>query len=84
MAIGKTRVRAAAKIQWVKLPKDCPLARCSLGKISEMNTQMIVPDPIAWEAMKTTMQIRTIKLTDPKSEEALCLTCWLYQELYLQ
>ena len=40
-----------------------------------MNTHMIVPDPMAWEAIKIIMQMRTTKLTDPKSEDASCLTC---------
>lgn len=47
IAIGKTSVSSAAVIQCVKLPSACPAARWSFGKISEMNTQMMVPEPTA-------------------------------------
>lgn len=66
IAIGKNSVNPAAKIQWVKLPKDWPFARTEFGKISEMNTQIIVPDPIACEAMKVIIHTSTILLTEPK------------------
>ena len=33
MSKGNAKVRAAAKNQWVKLPRDCPVARKRVGKI---------------------------------------------------
>lgn len=44
---GKNVASTAAKTQCVKLPSACPSARWWLGKISEMNTQITVPCPIA-------------------------------------
>ncbi len=51
---NKSGVRAgitAANTQCVELPKACPLARKWLGKISEINTQITVPCPMACDAM---------------------------------
>ncbi len=52
----------AAKSQWVAVPKDCPLALYLLGKISEINTQITVPWPIACEATK-------IRINDNNNDE---------------
>ena len=48
-------VISAAIVQWTRAPKDCPFALILLGNISEMKTQITLPCPIAWEAMKTKM-----------------------------
>ena len=48
---GNILVIIAAKTQCVKLPKACPDARTSFGKISEINTQITAPCPIAWAAI---------------------------------
>ena len=40
---GKKVVSRAAKTQWVVLPSVCPSARCRLGKISEISTQITAP-----------------------------------------
>jgi hypothetical protein len=50
--IGKKFVIKAANIQWVKEPHAIPDARTVLGKISEINTQITDPCPIACAAMK--------------------------------
>ena len=57
---GKKVLRSAAKIQCVKLPSAWPAARWLVGKISEMNTQMTVPWPMACAAMNPKMQAGTI------------------------
>ena len=58
--VGKKVVSSAAKIQWVKLPRDCPAARYLSGKISEMKTQITAPWPMACAAMKAKMHAGTI------------------------
>ena len=57
---GKNVVSRAANSQWVKLPRAWPSARWRLGKISAMKTQMTVPWPTAWAAMKAKMQAGTM------------------------
>ncbi len=37
--------------QCVNEPSACPFERTRLGKISEMNTQITAPCPMAWKAM---------------------------------
>ena len=63
----------AAKIQWVKQPIDCPCARSSLGKISEMKTQMTAPCPTACEAinMKTNIGNKELLISAPENEKAI-------------
>ena len=58
--IGKRSVTSAAKIQCVKLPSDWPAARTRFGKTSAMKTQMTVPCPTAWAAMKAKTHAGTI------------------------
>ena len=59
--VGKKVVRSAANTQWVALPSDWPIARYLFGKISEMSTQITVPWPIAWAAMKAKMHAGTME-----------------------
>ena len=59
-SFGKKVVSRAANIQWVKLPRAWPLARCRFGKISEMKTQITAPCPTAWAAMKAKRQAGTM------------------------
>ena len=61
---GKKVVSRAAKIQCVKLPSACPSARCRLGKISAMNTQITAPWPIACAAMNAKMQAEREDVTE--------------------
>ena len=49
----------AAKIQCTELPKDCPEPLKWLGKISEINTQITVPWPMACAAMNKNRKIAT-------------------------
>src|SRR5438309_9570651 len=51
---GKPSEISAAQIQWVKLPKLCPLARTRLGNTSLMYTQITAPCENAKNAMYTT------------------------------
>lgn len=44
---GKNSVSSEANTQCVALPSDCPWARCRLGKISEIKTQITAPWPMA-------------------------------------
>ncbi len=57
---GKASVSAAAKNQWVKLPSDCPNARCRLGKISLVKTQITAPWPTACAAINAKMHTGTM------------------------
>ena len=47
----------AAKTQCVPVPHACPAALTLFGNISEINTQITVPWPIACEAIKTNKKI---------------------------
>lgn len=58
--LGKKVVSNAANTQWVELPSVWPSARWRFGKISEMNTQITAPWPIACAAMKPKMQTGTM------------------------
>ena len=68
---GKNVVSSAAKIQCVKLPSAWPSARWRLGKISEMNTQMTAPWPMACAAMKAKMQAGTMAKCSVKNAQAV-------------
>lgn len=45
--IGTNDGIIAANIQCVDVPNDCPLALKLFGKISEINTQIMAPCPMA-------------------------------------
>ena len=49
--LGIRRVINDARIQWTEIPKDRPFALKLLGKISAVKTHIILPWPIAWEAI---------------------------------
>lgn len=53
---------SAAKIQCVLLPRELPKDLTEFGNISEINTQITAPWPIAWEAINTNVKIG---MTDP-------------------
>ena len=58
MTYGVKAVIKAAKIQCVAVPRDCPFALTLFGKISEINTQITVPWPIAWDAIKIKIMLK--------------------------
>jgi len=49
---GKTNVMMVAHAQWGRLPKDVRAAQTEFGNISEINTQITAPCPIACAAIK--------------------------------
>ena len=54
---GVTSVIMAANTQCTLAPKDCPVARILLGKISEIKTQITAPCPTACEAIKSNKKL---------------------------